>query len=176
MVLPVSLDEARAQLRVEVGDHDEEISGFLHDAAAWVESYTGHILEAREVTEDFRCPARSVLLRAWPVANDAVPNVSYLSAAGEPATFAGVFLDVSRRPARISLASGAVWPSRDPNLAFTVTVRAGYETPEEVPRNFRRAMLVLIAAYDADREGGAILAQAETAATRLCRGYKVHRV
>jgi hypothetical protein len=41
-----------------------------------------------------------------------------------------------------------------------------------VPGNFRRAMLVLIAAYDADREGGDILAKADVAATRMCRGFR----
>ena len=84
MALPVTLEDAKAQLRLHgrVHEFDVEIDGFLHDAAAWVEEYTGHILEQREVTETvngFAAPR----LRAWPIAADAAVAVSYLSA-GDP--------------------------------------------------------------------------------------------
>jgi hypothetical protein len=58
----------------------------------------------------------------------------------------------------------------------TVTIRVGYESADEVPRDLRRAMLLLIAAYDADREGGDVFAKAEDAARRLCRRYRLHRL
>ena len=58
----------------------------------------------------------------------------------------------------------------------TVTVRAGYESPDDVPRDLRRAMLVLIGAYDADREGGDILAKAEASARRLCDRHRLRRL
>lgn len=175
MALPVSLADARAQLKAEPGEQDEEIQGFIQDAAAWVEQYTGHVLQARNVTEQFRGlgPAE---LRAWPVADDAAPSVVYYDVNGQPTAVADAELDISRRPARVSFRPGTLWQFPGSKLAYKVSIRAGYESPADVPRNLRRAMLVLIAAYDEDREGGDVLAKAEAAATRLCRGYKVHRV
>jgi uncharacterized phiE125 gp8 family phage protein len=175
MTLPVSLEDARTQLKAEPGERDDEITDFILDAAGWVEQYTGHILQAREVTEQFR-GFGPVSLRAWPIQATAMPGVAYADDVGNPMALSGARLDVSRRPARVLPSAGAFWPFYRADQLFTVTIRAGYEEVAEIPRNFRRAMLVLIAAYDEDREGGAVFANAETAATRLCRGFKVHRV
>lgn len=176
MALPVSLDEAKVQLRADGNDQDEEIVGFIQDAAAWVENYTGLVLEARDVTEQFR-GFGPVSLRAWPITGGASFGGSYVDDAGNPAALTGARLDLSRRPARILPPAGtSFWPFSKADQLFTVTVRAGYENPANVPRNVRRAMLVLISAYDADREGGKILADAEAFAKRQCRGLKAHRL
>ncbi len=171
MTLPVSLDEAKAQLRVDGNDQDAEILDFIRDAAAWVEDYTGHIIEARDVTEQFR-GFGAVTLQAWPISAVAAPGVAYTDATGSPIALTGARLDLSRRPARVLPASGHFWPFCSADQLFTVTIRAGYESAADVPRNLCRAMLLLIYAYDADREGGDVLAKAEAAARRLCKGFK----
>lgn len=176
MAIPVSLEDARRQVKLEEDDtsQDIELQGFINDAVAWVESYTGHVLVARDVTEQFRGYG-AVRLRAWPIKPDAAVGVAYADADGLPAALLGARLDVSSRPAKVSPPQ-AFWPFRDTQQLFTVTVRAGYEAGEAVPGNFRRAMLVLIGAYDADREGGDVLAKAETTARSLCRSYKLYRL
>jgi len=173
MVLPVSVEEARAQLRADSEDQDEEINDFIRDAADWVEGYTGQILEARDVHEYFS-GFRPVALRAWPIAPNAVPVVSYIGSDGQPVIVNGVRLTAINRPARVGSSLGPFWPFVDSKQTFKVTVRAGYESPNDVPRSLCRAMLVLIGAYDADREGGDILAKAEETARRLCRRLKRH--
>lgn len=174
MALPVSLDEAKAQLRADGNDQDEEIQGFIQDAAAWVENYTGLILEAREITEQF-CGFGPVFLRAWPIAAGASFGGAYVDAAGSPTALTGARLDLSRRPARFLPPAGtSFWPFYSADQLFTVTVRAGYDDPADVPRNIRRAMLVLIAAYNFDREGGDVFAKAEQRAKSLCKGLKRH--
>ncbi|EJL23973.1 head-tail connector protein [Novosphingobium sp. AP12] len=170
MTLPVSRDEAKAQLRVDGNDQDTEIDDLIRDAAAWVEDYTGQILEARDVVEHFT-GFRPISLRAWPIDPAAVATVEYVAGAG-PALAVGSRLDATRRPARVSPALGSFWPFIDSRQSFTVSVRAGYEDPDDVPRGMCRAMLVMIAAFDADREGGETFAKAEAAAKRLCRRYK----
>jgi uncharacterized phiE125 gp8 family phage protein len=174
MAIPVTIADARRQLQLDENDtsHDAEIGGFIADAAAWVEKYTGHILVARDVTETVRVPGRVIDLRAWPIKASATLTV--LDSALSP--FPGVRLDVSSRPARLSPPVGTFWPLSRTDKHLTVTVRAGYEAADQVPGNFRRAMLVLIAAYDADREGGDILAKAEAAATRMCSGFRWRRL
>lgn len=170
MALPITLDEAKAQLRVDGNDQDSEIEDLIRDAAAWVEDYTGQILEPRDVIEHFS-GFRPVTLRAWPIDPAATATVEYV-VEDEPATLVGAKLDASKRPARISPTVGAFWPFVDPRQTFTVAIRGGYENPDDVPRGICRAMLVMIAAFDADREGGETFVKAEKAAKSLCRRYK----
>jgi uncharacterized phiE125 gp8 family phage protein len=169
MAIPVTLEDARRQIRLSDDDdsQDVDLRQFIADAAAWVEEYTGHILAVRDVTETFR-GFGSVRLRAWPIAAAAIPGVAYLDASGAPVAIVGARLDVSCRPARVLPPAGPFYPFRDARQSFTVTIRAGYEDADVVPGNFRRAMLILISAYDSDREGGAVFQQAEASAQRLC--------
>ncbi len=55
MPIPVILADARRQLRLDADDMsmDAELTEFIVDAAAWVEKYTGHILAAHDVVEQF---------------------------------------------------------------------------------------------------------------------------
>lgn len=178
MALPVTLADAKAQLRL-LGDltpeQTTEINGFIRDAAGWVEKYTGHILEAREVTEQFTGVA-SVRLRAWPIAANTQVGVAYVDDDGQPVAPTGARLDVSVRPARVSPPDGPFWPFRHRDQSFAVTVRAGYENPADVPTNMRRAMLVMISAFDSDREGGEVFQAAEASARSLCRDYRNRRL
>lgn len=171
MALPVTLAQAKAQLRVDGDEQDVEIDRFIRDAAAWVETHTGHILEARDVTESF-VGFKPVSLRAWPIFDAAVPGVAYVDAGGAAVAVLGARLDLRRRPARVLPAAGAFWNFTNADQPFSVTVRAGYENPDDVPGNVRRAMLLLIGAYDADREGGDVFVKAEAAARRLCDRFK----
>jgi uncharacterized phiE125 gp8 family phage protein len=178
MAVPITLADVGHQLRLtddEVTSRQVELQGFIDDAAAWVEDYTGHILVAREVTETFY-GFKPATLRAWPVKSDAPIGVAYTDAAGVPTSIPGARLQVSRRRARVLPASGSFFPFRDAGQMFTVTLRAGYEPSDPVPGSFRRAMLVLIGAYDADREGGEVFALAANAAKSLCRSFRARQL
>ena len=172
MAIPVSLADARHQLRMETEDdsRDDELRCFIADAADWVETYTGHILVERDIVEtlDGFSKAR---LKGWPVKPGTSVSVSYLGAAGDVAV-PGVRLLVHRRPVRLLPRLGARWPVVASGTAVTVSYRAGYAQDEVIPRSLARAMLLLIAAYDEDREGGDIFRKAEASAAVLCRPYR----
>lgn len=178
MTIPVSLEAAVQQLQL---DHDSssdaflEAEGFRQDAADWVEEYTGHILVARDVTLRVRGFSKP-RLAAWPIKSDAVPVVTYTRSDGVSVAILGARVDITTRPARLLPPSGTRWPNIPADTVVTVTVRAGYEGDDFVPGNIRRAILVLIAAYDADREGGDVFAKAETAARRLCGRFRDRRL
>lgn len=164
-----------SDVEAHVGISDPHaISTWSRDAAAWVERYTGHILMARTVTEQINGFSRGEL-KAWPIFPTTVPAVSYEDASGAMITVPAR-IDASRRPARILPAQGSRWPHLPSDTIVTVSVRAGYESELEIPPNFNRAMLVLIGAYDADREGGDIFQQAEKSARSLCSSYRLRRV
>lgn len=177
MAYPVSLEEARRQIRLEADDEsrDEDLTGWIADAAGWVEGYTGQLLDQREVTEHVS-GFKPVEIRAWPIDAAAVPGVAYIGADGSPVAITGARLDLTRRPARIFPATGLFWPFRDSAQAFTVTITAGYANADAIPRDMKRAMLVLIAAYDADREGGDLFQNAVRTAERLCSRFRLRRL
>lgn len=175
MPIPVTLFEAKDQLQIGRNDwdRDSEIEGFINDAAAWVEEYTGHILEARDVVEQFESFDR-LRLKAWPIKPTAVIGIGYTPGRGTPTNLYGARLASSNRPAVVLPAVGTRWPVGASGV--TVLVRAGYEEDDIVPRNLRRAMLVLISGYDADREGGDIFSKAEASARSLCSRLKARRL
>lgn len=176
MAIPVSLMDAKRQLRIGFEDEsqDDEIPGFIADAAAWVERYTGHILTARDVKEEFGSFGR-LRLRAWPVKPGAPLTVSYVDANGMT-TVPGARVFAANRSVVVEPALGSRWPSLPRGGRVIVKVRAGYEEGDPVPGNLRRAMLVLIGAYDADREGGEILQNAEASARSLCRDFRARNL
>jgi uncharacterized phiE125 gp8 family phage protein len=177
MAIPVTIEDARRQIRLADDDdsQDADLHQFIADAAAWVEDYTGHILVARDVTETFR-GFGAVGLRAWPIAPDAVPGVAYVDATGAPVAIVGARIDATGRPVRVLPPAGPFYTFRDARQVFTVTIRAGYEDGDTVPGNFRRAMLILISAYDSDREGGEVFQKAEAAARRLCGSKRARQL
>ena len=179
MAIPVSLEDAARHLRYEDGEElppgrEADIMGFITDAAAWVERYTGHILVEREVVEPFYGLA-TAQLRAWPIKADATATIGYTADDGSAAMVPALGLDRAARPARFAPPRGIV-PFVGRARPYTVTVTAGYGDDDAVPGNFRRAMLVLIAAYDADREGGDRFKKAEAAARSLCSDFRRRRV
>jgi uncharacterized phiE125 gp8 family phage protein len=177
MPFPVSIEEARRQLRLESDDtsRDDDLKDWIEDAAGWVEGYTKHLLTEREVVEHV-AGFKPVTLTAWPIAATALPALAYLDADGSPIGIANARLDVTRRPARIFPATGLFWPFRNAAQPFTVTITAGYPTADEVPRDMKRAMLILITAYDEDREGGDLFLKAVKAAERLCGRFRLRRL
>ncbi len=171
MAIPVTIEDARRQIQLEEDDdsRDDDLRQFIDDAAAWVETYTGHVLVARNVVVSYY-GASIAQLRAWPIAPDAVATVKHIDGAGAAIVVPGVLFDPSRRPARLTP------PRTLEGKSYTVTVRAGYEADDAVPGNFRRAMLILISAYDSDREGGAIYQQAEASARKLCGWFRARNL
>ncbi len=174
MVEPIGVEEARAQIRMD-GDasRDADLVRYIRDAREWVETYTGQTLIAGDAIETFDAPGKVVTLRAWPIAPTAVTTIVVTDPDGTERLVDG-FLDTKVRPAKVRSADG--WAMTRTDQQLTIVVRAGYETPAAVPGNLRRAMLLLIAAYDADREGGEVFAASEARARSLCRSFRRNRV
>lgn len=147
----------------------------MNDAIGWVEVHTGHLLRLRSITETLS--SFDATLKAWPIAPTARASVSYGILGVTPVLIDNVPVIVSRRPACLARPTAlAAWPRLDIGAEVQVTVDAGYATADLIPGNLRRAVLVLAAAYDSDREGGDILAAAEKSARSLCSPFRMRRL
>jgi hypothetical protein len=62
---------------------------------------------------------------------------------------------LTRRPVRVLAGLGRQWPAvASAAGAITITVEAGYETPEAVPPHLKRAVIALASFWYEDRESG----------------------
>ena len=152
---PLSLDQAKAQLRDTPSEDDDLIRGFIVAAREYAEAYTGLILTRRTVTETAPQLGRWIDLASWPIASvDAIryPAAGNLTDLAEGSWCASL----KRRPVRLLPAAmgWGVGPSwQDCGLPVEIDLTAGFETPDDVPETVKLAMLMLISHWYANREG-----------------------
>lgn len=139
MAEPVTLAEAKAQLRLDTTDFDDYIEDFLIPAAReWCENYLNStIVASTERTETLDAfPAWEIDLPDGPVTS--VTTISYVDTDGNNQTFTDFILSKDR----ITPSYGNEWPAtRDQIGAVTITYEAGRST---VPVSIKQAILILI--------------------------------
>jgi uncharacterized phiE125 gp8 family phage protein len=150
---PLTLDEAKAFLRVEHTDEDELIASLIKAARMAVEAATRRAL----ITQGFR-----IVLDAWPV-GDRIPSpVSPLrSLTGARVRAAnGSAADIDLMAFTIDTASnvihfdrGLVGEPGQPIAGIEIEITAGYgEDASSVPEPLRQAMRFLVARHYAQRD------------------------
>ncbi|WP_380925469.1 head-tail connector protein [Sphingomonas leidyi] len=174
---PITLSEAKAQLRIDGTASDAMVTGYIAAAREWIEGETGVLLVEREVTETLRVLGPRASLRSRPI-NAAEPvRVAYFDRAGAEQVITDAIvinplaIDVGAPPPRLALPAAGAWPATNGNYPVTVTFTAGINDPTAIPPVMKAAMMMLITAYEASREGGDLIAAAEASARRLCRQY-----
>lgn len=167
---PIDLPDAKRQLEIVDVNEDDLISDAITDARGWIEGYTGLILKRRTVTEVLS--SFCGILKAWPIVS--IDSVGYVDASRADVTLAAdaYFAQIAARPARLVAAS---WPAIYPGSQITVTMTAGYDSPDAIKEfspKIMRAMRILVAGFYHDREGGDVFVKAEKSAKNLCRDYR----
>lgn len=150
---PVSLEEAKAHLRVEHDADDVLISAQIAAAREWAEGFTGS--RFLEQTWD-------VTLRGWPSSPYRIPvgpvgavsSVTYRTSDGStalvpPETYRLDWED-------LFLTRGASWPVGPAPDEVTLRVVVGSATVQGVSTMVRQAILVLVGHWYANREAVAI--------------------
>lgn len=152
---PVSLAEAKAQLRVVHADDDQLIATLVTAARRVVEARTGLSL----IAQDWLC-----LRDGWPedgaidLPVAPVMAVEEIGVLGEDDAKAVIdpahyILDAASRPARVLLRGSRLWPrpGRAAN-GIAIRVQAGFgTTAAAVPQPLRQAVLLLVAHFYAQR-------------------------
>lgn len=177
---PVSLEELKAQARIESDEEDDLLEGLLIAARQWVEAYTG----------------RALLKQAWRLWLDEMPDtdclllpkaplieVSAMTVFGNDDSSivwdeANYFVDTASEPGRVVLRSDGAWPepTRTAN-GISVDYFVGYgEASTDVPEALRRGILQIAAFWyehrgDAMQEG--LSASVPLLACSLLQPYRI---
>jgi uncharacterized phiE125 gp8 family phage protein len=163
---PITLDEAKANLRVDFDDDDALITARIVSAREWVETETGLVLVPRQITETATRLGRWIDLTAWPVTS--VDEIRYTADDGSLQVLdtAAYRYGRFRRPIRIMPAvwnwglspyCRQVWQphhshvAETPYLPVEIDLTAGYATPDDVPATVKQAMFLLISHFYANR-------------------------
>ncbi len=178
-VEPVTLDDAKAYLRVEHDADDDVIAALIAGARVNVEAQTRRAL----ITQSWR-----LVFDAWPangrIAVLPVPLVALTAArvykldGTTQAISSGVFVaDIASAPAVLSFSAGALAPPGRVVAGIELDIEAGYgDEPDDVPAPLRQAIRVLVAHWYENRGlvaiGHNVAVLPETAAA-LIRPYRV---
>jgi uncharacterized phiE125 gp8 family phage protein len=186
---PVTLDEAKAHLRVDGTAEDAYITALIQAARAWVESWTTRqLVQAEYRWQIDRFPHKSqeaLRLPRAPVAS--VDSIEYVDGGGTTQTFTDYQADLAVEPGIILPDTNSQWPSvqTDKLNAVTVTFTAGYapddsQSPTDpagnVPQGLKHAIMLLVGHWfehrlSVGREGDA--ASMPQAVHFLCAPYRV---
>ena len=159
---PLSLPEAKAHLRVDHTDEDDEITSLIslarrkieHDAMIQLVTATWKLYRDRFPTRHWQHSPRVIELTKPPI--QSVTSLEYYDPAGDLQTFdpANYYTDLISRPGRITLKNGLVWPTLEiarPN-AVIITFVAGYGAAVDVPEEAKHAMRLLVGHWYEHRE------------------------
>jgi len=145
---PVSLQEAKAHLRVTYSDDDGLIAEQLSAARQRFEeeTYRSVVTQTWDLTLD-EFPDRDAPLRLPRAPLQSVTSITYVDTAGVLQTLSATRYSVSatRQPGLIRPAYGYVWPEarRQPD-AVTVRFVAGYGAAAAVPALIRAAIKLIV--------------------------------
>lgn len=179
-LLPVSLDEAKAHLRVDTTDEDALISRLIGAATSYLDGYTG-ILGRALITQtwradfgyfdDWRIPVGDVI---------ALSSVTHYDAVNVQQTLATSVYQLLRDGLGpyLALKVSQSWPSyysRDD--AVSVTWTAGYgPAASNVPEAIRHGILMMVADFYRNRESaviGTINSELSFAARHLIEPFRI---
>lgn len=192
----ISLDEAKAHLRVDHVDDDDLISSLINAVVSYVEGPRGYLARAlADQTWDFylnRFPARGwghlssseIEIPLPPLIE--VVDIFYRDNGGDEQELdnSSYIVDSASEPARISPASSASWPSIcESTNAVRIRFRAGYlgtSSPQQflLPPAIRAALLLYIGTLYENREEtivGDVANKMPFASEALLKPFVAHR-
>ena len=158
---PVEVQEAKMHMSGEEGEtiEDEYIDTLIKTAREYVEKITGYALLDQ---------TWSYYLNEWPAGDEiilpyppliwtvAASSITYTESDDTPGTMptTDYVIDTDRKPGRIVLAYGKVWPSTDlhPKNPIRIKYDCGWTDPEDVPATYKHIMKLMISDMYENRE------------------------
>lgn len=156
---PISLDDAKAQLRIDGTDEDTIIARLIDVAIAYVDGRgaLGRAMITQSWAQHFHMPFDKVRVLMLPF--QSLTSVEYydLDGALQTATLADFEVVGAENEKWLRPKEGKVWPSTDDRPdAIKVTYVAGYgDAASDVPETVRHALLMLVTHWFERREPSA---------------------
>jgi uncharacterized phiE125 gp8 family phage protein len=150
---PVTLDEAKAHLRVVTDDEDQYINALCLAATDWAEKFQNRTFVSRARTMVLDKFATVIRPPHPPLVS--VTSIVYVDADGDDQTLssANYRVDTDSEPGRITVAYGVSWPTiRSVTSAITITYQAGYGKAAAVPDDVKHAIKLMIGHFFEIRE------------------------
>lgn len=161
---PITLDEAKAHLRITNDDEDDVIEAAITDARDWCEQYLSLAIPEQTITAFFDC---------WPDDDHidlpfsnllSVTSVKYLDSSGSQQTLGtNVYgVDSSHTPGRIYLKASQVWPEpiAEQHNAIEIKYQAGFYASttgvQDAPPAVKRAIKLLMGHWYENRESSIV--------------------
>lgn len=161
---PLTLEEAKAHLRVEHSDEDSYIGALISVARQVAEEFTRRVfvtqtweLRLDRFPDSSECP---IYVSLPPL--QSVTSISYLDTEGVTQVWSALeyIVDSKSEPARITPAYGKTWPTvRNQISPITIRYEAGYGDAEDVPQAIKQAMYLIIGHLYERREASIVGAQ-----------------
>jgi len=150
---PITLDEAKAHLRVVSSDEDDYIDSLIAAAHDYIASQQRRAL--CETTYSLTCDYWPVIFELPNPPVVSVSSISYVDLNGATQTLAAsqYALDSASIPARVTPAYNVTWPThRAQANAITMVYTAGYATVDDIPAGTKHAMKILVSHWFENRE------------------------
>lgn len=170
---PVSLAEAKTQMRVDHTDEDTLFTEWIEAARELVEHDTSrqYITATWNLHRD-KFPKANQPLRINKPPVQTINAITYYDAAGSLQTFnaSKYRLDDTSAPGRVVLVNGESWPVVESSRpkALTVEFVAGYGLATAVPKRVKQAIKLLVGHWNEHREAvGIVPAEIALAYSRL---------
>jgi uncharacterized phiE125 gp8 family phage protein len=153
---PVTVEEAKVQLRVESDDYDAEIRKYIASATDYLQTVEDRQFVTATLIAKIDCfPSGAydeIRLAKSPLAT--VTEITYIDADSVVQTWASsnYRVDTNSEPGRITLASGCVWPTPlEVSNAISITFTAG-QSQANVPQRIKQHILMLVSEWWWNRE------------------------
>lgn len=150
LVEPVTLNQAKAHLRVDHSDEDALISALIKAARSLIENACG-VRFAQRTGVAIKCDSFDDFARLPEAPVSAISSVSYVDVSGATQTLASTVYELRADgvEAAIVLKSNQSWPGIKYGSRITVTASLGYS---EAPEDICHALLMLVAYFYENRE------------------------
>lgn len=139
---PITLAEAKAQCRVDVGDDDGQLQDLIAAARDHIEKYCN--IRLAEQTVEVKCDSFTDMDRLPVAPAQSVTAIAYRDTTGAEQTLSSDVYEArfDDLEAAIVLQYGQRWPAIQPGSRITLTAVVGYEA---LPPAMKVAMLMFIA-------------------------------
>lgn len=143
----ITLEDAKAHLRIDDGEDDTTIQSLIDAASRHVERMTGYVAEQREESFSFDFFGSQLELRLRPIATETI-EVSYLDGNGEEQPFTDVRVIEKNGTVRVLPAIGSCWPGAAcAGGAVSVTATVGFADTAAAPDTIKHAVRLCVKAW-----------------------------